>query len=115
MINDQMVEWHEYAFLSDYSHRQINPESVRKLFISFDESITSHGLRNLFKSWADNNDVSKFQADRCVDHSLDKLDKASMRYNTLEARYDIAKRYFAFIVTGTTTALRQQPHLKVAA
>ena len=43
-INDQMVKGHTYVFVSDYSGRQINPESSRKRFKGLNKSMTSHGL-----------------------------------------------------------------------
>ena len=74
------------------------------MFKGFDKRLSSHGMRNLFKEWANNNDVNEFIADRYVDHNLRGLDKAYRRYDTLEARADIARRYYSFMVTGATPA-----------
>lgn len=76
MINDQVVEYHTHDFVSDYSGHHINPDSIRKLFRGFQKGMTSHGLHNLFQSWADNHDVPKFLANRYCDHALEGLDKA---------------------------------------
>ena len=115
MINAQLVESHEHVFVSTYNRRCINPESLRKMFKSFDKTMTSHGFRNTFKEWADNADVNEFLADRYVDHNLKGLDKAYRRYNTIEARADIARRYYAYMVTGVTPAPRKQPLLSAVA
>ena len=40
---------------------------------------------------------------------------AYRRYDTLEARADIARRYYAYLVTGVTPAARKLPDLKVVA
>ena len=102
MINDQLVEGHDHVFVSQYNNRCINPESLRKLFKGFDKQLTSHGMRNMFKEWANNNDVAEFLADRYVDHDLGGLDKAYRRYDTLQARSDIARRFYAYMVNGAT-------------
>lgn len=102
LINDQLVEGHDHVFVSQYNNRCINPESLRKLFKGFDKQLTSHGMRNMFKEWANNNDVAEFLADRYVDHDPGGLDKAYRRYDTLQARSDIARRYYAYMVTGAT-------------
>ena len=115
MINDQLVEDHEHIFVSEYNGRCINPESLRKMFKSFDKAITSHGFRNTFKEWAFKADVNEFLVDRYVDHNLRGLDKAYRRYNTLEERADLTRRYYAYLVTGVTPAARKQPDLKVVA
>ncbi|XXK35369.1 hypothetical protein ACMAY8_03760 [Rhodobacteraceae bacterium nBUS_22] len=85
------------------------------MFKSFDKNMTSHGFRNTFKEWADNADVNEFLADRYVDHNLKGLDKAYRRYNTIEARADIARRYYAYMVSGVTPAPRKQLLLSVVA
>ena len=104
MINAQIVEGHEYVFVSRYSGRHINPESLRKNFKQFDPKLTSHGLRNTFKEWCHNNDIDKFLVDRYTDHALKGLDAAYRRFDTLQARSDIARRYYAYMVTGATPA-----------
>ena len=115
MINAQLVESHEHVFVSTYNRRCINPESLRKMFKSFDKTMTSHRFRNTFKEWAGNADVNEFLADRYVDHNLKGLDKVYRRYNTIEARADIARRYYAFMVSGVTPAPRKQPLLSAVA
>ena len=102
MINAQIVEGHEYVFVSHYSGRHINPESLRKNFKQFDPKLTSHGLRNTFKEWGHNNDIDKFLVDRYTDHALKGLDAAYRRFDTLQARSDIARRYYEFMTTGST-------------
>ena len=115
IINVQMVEDHEYVFVSRYNGRHINPESLRKNFKQFDPNITSHGFRNCFKEWGYNNKVDKFLVDRYCDHILQGLDASYRRFDTLEARADIARRYYAYMVTGKTPAPRQQPLLEAVA
>ena len=85
------------------------------MFKSFDKTITSHGFRNTFKEWAYKADVNEFLVDGYVDHNLRGLDKAYRRYNTLEGRADLARRYYAYLVTGVTPAARKLPDLKVVA
>ena len=115
MINAQLVESHKHVFVSTYNRRCINPESLCKMSKRFDKTMTSHGFRNTFKEWADNADVNEFLADRYVDHNLQGLDKVYRRYNTIEARADIARRYYAYMVTGVTPAPRKQPLLTAVA
>ena len=115
MINDQLVEDHERVFVSEYNGRCINPESPRKMFNRFDKTITSHGFRNTFEEWTYKADVNEFLVDRYVDHNLRGLDKAYRRYNTLQGCADLARGYYAYLVTGVTPAARKQPHLKVVA
>ena len=115
MINAQMIEGHEYVFVSRFNKRNINPESLRKNFKQFDPNLTSHGFRNTFKEFAFNANVDKFQTDAYTDHALKGNDKAYRRFDTLEARADIARRYYAFMTTGVTPAPRQQPMLQVVA
>jgi hypothetical protein len=115
MINEQLVEGHDHVFVSQYNDRCIHPESLRKMFKGFDKLLTSHGMRNLFKEWANNNDVHEFLADRYVDHNLRGLDKAYRRYDTLQARADIALRYYAYMISGVTPASHTQPQLQVVA
>ena len=103
MINDQLIVGHEYVFVSPYGGRNINPESVRKFFKGFDKTMTSHGVRNLFKEWAENSGVSKFMADRYVDHALEGLDAAYRRFDTLNARSEIARKYYDYMTTGVPT------------
>ena len=108
MINAQLVDGHEFVFVSPYNSRHINPESVRKLFKGFDREMTSHGLRNLFKEWCYNSEVDNWLADRYVDHSLQGLDKHYRHFDTLERRAALAQRYYTFMVTGVTPAPQQQ-------
>ena len=115
MINAQMIEGHEYVFVSRYNGRNINPESLRKNFKQFDPNLTSHGFRNCFKEWGHNNDINQFLVDRYTDHALKGLDVAYRRFDTLEARAEIARRYYAFMTTRVNTASRQQPLLRVVA
>lgn len=115
MINLQLIEGHEYVFVSRYNGRHINPESLRKNFKQFDPNLTSHGFRNCFKEWGHNNDIDQFLVDRYTDHALKGNDKAYRRFDTLEARADIARRYYAYMVTGVTPAPRKQPLLSVVA
>ena len=103
MINDQLIVGHEYVFVSPYSGRNINPESVRMFFKGFDKNMTSHGVRNLFKEWAENSGVTKFMADRYVDHALEGLDAAYRRFDTLNARSEIARKYYDYMTTGVPT------------
>jgi hypothetical protein len=103
MINDQLIVGHEYVFVSPYGGRNINPESVRKFFKGFEKTMTSHGVRNLFKEWAENSNVSKFMADRYVDHALVGLDAAYRRFDTLKARSEIARNYYDYMTTGLAT------------
>ena len=42
-------------------------------------------------------------------------DAAYRRFDTLEGRADLARRYYAYLVTGVTPAARKQPDLKVVA
>jgi len=115
MINAQMIKGHEYVFVSRYNGRNINPESLRKNFKWFDPNLTSHGFRSTFKDWGDHNEIEKFLVDRYCDHAFVGQDAAYRRYDTLEARADIARRYYAFMTTGVTPAARKQPDLKVVA
>jgi len=115
MINAQLIEGHEYVFVSRYNGRNINPESLRKNFKQFDPNLTSHGFRNTFKEFAFNTNVDNFLTDAYTDHALKGNDKAYRRFDTLEARADIARRYYAFMTTGVTPAPRQQPMLQVVA
>ena len=103
MINDQLIVGHEYVFVSPYSGRNICPESVRMFFKGFDKTMTSHGVRNLFKEWAENSGISKFMADRYVDHALEGLDAAYRRFDTLNARSEIAGKYYDYMTTGVPT------------
>ena len=115
MINAQMIEGHEYVFVSRYNWRNINPESLRKNFKRFDPNLTSHGFRNCFKEWGFNAGLDNFLVDRYCDHALKGLDKAYRRWNTEEARADIARHYYAYMTTGVTPAPRQQPLLQIVA
>ena len=94
--------------------RNVNPESLRKNFKHFDPTITAHGFRNCFKQWAYNAEIDHWLADRYCDHSLMGLDKAYRRFDTIEARTDVARRYFEYFKTGVTPAsMQQQPALKL--
>ena len=115
MINAQMIEGHEYVFVSRYNGRNINPESLQKNFKQFDPNLTSHGFRNCFKEWDHNNHIDQFLVDQYTDHALKGLDSAYQRFDTLEARADIARRYYAFMVTGRTPAPHEEPLLQVVA
>ena len=115
MINQQLIEGHKYVFVSRYNGRHINPESLRKNFKQFDPNLTSHGFRNCFKEWGHNNDIDQFLVDRYTDHALTGNDKAYRRFDTAEARSDIARRYYAYMVTGVTPAPRKQPLLSMVA
>ena len=114
MINAQLVEGHEFVFVSPYNGRQINPESVRKLFKGFDRGMTSHGLRNSFKEWGYNNEVDSWLVDRYVDHSLQGLDKHYRRFDTVERRAALAHQYHTYMVTGVPPAPQQYPQLNLA-
>ena len=103
MINDQLIVGHEYVFVSPYGGRNVHPESVRPFFKGFDKTMTSHGVRNLFKEWAENSGVNRFMADRYVDHALEGLDAAYRRFDTLDARSEIARKYYDYMITGVTT------------
>ena len=107
LINAQLVQNHEYVFVAAYKGRCINPASLRKMFKGYDKSMTSHGIRNTFKHWADNSDVNEFLADRYVDHNLKGFDKAYRRYDTEEVLVDIARRYYACMTAGVNLAPRQ--------
>ena len=115
MINAQMIEGHEYVFVSRYNGRNINPESLRKNFKQFDPNLTSHRFHNCFKEWAFNAGLDNFLVDRYCDHALQGLDAAYRRYDTEEARADIARRYYTYMCTGFTPTPRQQPLLQVVA
>jgi integrase len=80
--------------------KPIHPETLRRNFQKFGE-ITTHGLRNTFKTWALREDVSDFVVDRYVDHALGGLDKAYRRDDVYDERAALAERYFTFI-TGNT-------------
>ena len=60
-------------------------------------------------------DVNPFLIDRYTDHALKGNDAAYRRFDTLEGRADLARRYYAYLVTGVTPAARKQPDLKVVA
>ena len=115
MINAQLLEGHEFVFVSRHSKRNVNPESLRKNFKTFDPNLTSHGFRNCFKEWGHLNDVNAFLIDRYTDHALKGNDAAYRRFDTLEGRADLARRYYAYLVTGLTPAARKLPNLKVVA
>ena len=115
MINAQLHEGHEFVFVSRHSKRPVNPESLRKNFKTFDPNLTSHGFRNCFKEWGHHNDVNPFLIDRYTDHALKGNDAAYRRFDTLEGRADLARRYHAYLVTGATPAARKLPDLKVVA
>ena len=78
--------------------KNMNAETLRRNFRKFGD-ITTHGMRNTFKTWALNNDVSDFLADRYVDHALVGLDKAYRRDDLFEQRAELAEHYYAY-VTG---------------
>lgn len=113
MINAQLIEGHEFVFVSRQNLRNVNPESLRKNFKHFDPTITAHGFRNCFKQWAYNSEIDHWLADRYCDHSLKGLDKAYRRFDTIEARTDVARRYFEYFKTGATPAPLQQPALRL--
>ena len=69
MINSQMIEGHEYVFVSRYNKRNINPESLRKNFKRFDPNLTSHGFRNFSRNGF-NAGLDNFLVDRYCDHAL---------------------------------------------
>ena len=115
MINAQLLEGHEFVFVSRHSKRHVNPESLRKNFKTFDPNLTSHGFRNCFKEWGHHNDVNPFLIDRYTDHALKGNDAAYRRFDTLDGRADLARRYYAYLVTGVTPAAQKLPDLKVVA
>ena len=115
MINEQLLAGHEFVFVSRHSKRHINPESLRTNFKTFDPNLTSHGFRNCFKEWGHLNDVNPFLIDRYTDHALKGNDAAYRRFDTLEGRADLARRYYAYLVTGVTPAARKLPDLTLVA
>ena len=115
MINEQLLAGHEFVFVSRHSKRHINPESLRTNFKTFDPNLTSHGFRNCFKEWGHHNDVNPFLIDRYTDHALKGNDAAYRRFDTLDGRADLARRYYAYMVTGVTPAACKLPDLKVVA
>ena len=115
MINAQLHEGHEFVFVSRHSKRPVNPESLRKNFKTFDPNLTSHGFRNCFKEWGHHNDVNPFLIDRYTDHALKGNDAAYRRFDTLDGRADLARRYYAYLVTGVTPAAHKLPDLRVVA
>ena len=93
MINAQMIEGHEYVFVSRYNGHNINPESLRKNFKQFNPTLTCHGFRNTAE-FAFNANVDKFLTNAHTDNALRGNDKAYRRFDTLEARADIVRRYY---------------------
>lgn len=78
--------------------RPMHPETLRRNFVKF-APMTSHGLRNTFKTWALHERIDQFVVDRFVDHSLQGLDRAYRRDDMFEERAALARRYYDF-VTG---------------
>ena len=78
--------------------RPMHPETLRRNFQKFG-TMTSHGLRNSFKTWALHEEVDQFVVDRYVDHSLQGLDRAYRRDDMFNERTLLANKYYNF-VTG---------------
>ena len=76
--------------------KPLHPETLRRNFQKFG-TMTTHGLRNTFKTWALRENVSEFVVDRYVDHALAGLNKAYRRDDMFDERAALAERYFNFI------------------
>lgn len=76
--------------------RPINAETLRRNFKKFD-NISTHGMRNTFKTWCLHQGEDQFVVDRYTDHSLQGLDAAYRRDDMYPQRAELAERYFAYI------------------
>ena len=76
--------------------RPINAETLRRNFKKFD-NISTHGMRNTFKTWCLHQGEDQFVVDRYTDHSLQGLDQAYRRDDMFLQRAELAERYLAFI------------------
>ena len=76
--------------------RPINAETLRRNFKKFD-NISTHGMRNTFKTWCLHQGEDQFVVDRYTDHSLQGLDQAYRRDDMYQQRAELAERYFSFI------------------
>ena len=87
----------DYVFTVD-GHRPINSETLRRNFQKFD-TITTHGFRNTFKTWALNQNppIDTFLVDRYCDHALAGLDKNYRRDYLFDQRIKLAESYFELV------------------
>jgi integrase len=71
---------HEHLLFPSTSGRgHLTENALLKALKTYDESITAHGFRNSFKTWARSAGVADWIADAYVDHSLKGLDASYRR------------------------------------
>jgi integrase len=66
-------------FPSTSGRGHLTENALLKALKTYDESITAHGFRNSFKTWARSAGVADWIADAYVDHSLKGLDASYRR------------------------------------
>jgi len=97
--NSNHVGTSEFVFRMP-SGKPVHPETLRRNFKKF-APITTHGLRNTFKTWALHEQVDQFVVDRYVDHALQGLDRAYRRDDMLAERTKLGQRYFEYVTSGS--------------
>lgn len=89
-----------YLFPSTAGRGHVTQNALLKALKEFDESITAHGFRNSFKTWARSENVPDWVADAYVDHSLAGLDASYRREDPARIRAECAKvteRLYAYV------------------
>jgi integrase len=80
-----------YLFPSDSVSGYVTENAVLKALQEFDSTITAHGFRNTFKTWARSEGVPDWVADAYVDHSLKGLDRSYRREDAARVVNECAK------------------------
>jgi len=80
-----------FIFPSATGRGHISQNAVLKALKMFDQTITSHGFRNTFKTWARSEGVPDWIADAYVDHGLKGLDASYRRENPARVEAECAK------------------------
>ncbi len=80
-----------FIFPSATGRGHISQNAVLKALKMFDQTITSHGFRNTFKTWARSEGVPDWIADVYADHGPKGLDKAYRRESQARIEAECAK------------------------
>ncbi|CAN1539781.1 XerC Integrase [Sphingomonadaceae bacterium] len=80
-----------FTFPSATGRGHVTQNALLKALKEFDETITAHGFRNTFKTWARSEGIPDWIADAYVDHSLKGLDASYRREDPARVEAECAK------------------------
>lgn len=89
-----------FIYPSATGRGHVTQNALLKALKEFDETITAHGFRNTFKTWARSEGVPDWIADAYVDHSLNGLDASYRREDPVRIKLECAKvteRLYAYV------------------